>query len=66
MTTYLVKLTVDSGVKIMPIDIEPKKGEKKDDFVSRCMDLKKMKAEFKDQEQRAAICYEKWRNRGKS
>lgn len=63
---YVVILTVGGGVKIMPLNIEPKKGEEQKEFVSRCMANKKMREEFKDQEQRAAVCYEKWRNRGKS
>lgn len=33
-----------------------KKGEKKSDFVSRCMGNSKVNSEFPDQKQRAAVC----------
>lgn len=46
--------------KIMPLP-KPKKGEEKDDFIKRCMGNDIMKREFKDKEQRVAVCYNRWR-----
>jgi hypothetical protein len=39
------------------------KDEKQDDFVSRCMGDKVMNADYPKQEQRAAVCYQTWRDR---
>lgn len=47
----------------MPIP-KPGKGEKKDAFISRCMSAPAMVDEY-EQEQRAAICYGSWRDKGK-
>lgn len=44
----------------MPLP-KPKKGEKENDFISRCMSNKTMKKEFPDQKQRTAVCYDQWR-----
>jgi hypothetical protein len=43
----------------MPIPT-PRKGESNKDFISRCMSNKAMQ-EY-EQKQRAAICYQKWRD----
>lgn len=48
----------------MPIP-EPKSGEEKNDFISRCMGDDTMVDEY-EQEQRAAICYSKWREKNES
>jgi hypothetical protein len=48
----------------MPIPT-PKKGENQKAFVSRCMSTKAMIQEFSDKKQRAAVCYQKWRDRKK-
>jgi hypothetical protein len=40
----------------MPLP-QPKSGEKKSDFISRCMVDLSDKEEFKDNKQRAAVCY---------
>jgi len=39
----------------------PKKSEKQDDFVSRCMGDETMNKEFPDQKQRAAVCYSQFK-----
>lgn len=44
----------------MPL-ILPKKSEKQDDFVSRCMGDETMNKEFPDQKQRAAVCYSQFK-----
>ena len=44
----------------MPIPT-PEKGEKKQDFISRCMDNEVMKREFPKGEQRVAVCYSSYR-----
>jgi HK97 family phage prohead protease len=44
----------------MPIP-KPKKGEKEDDFIERCMGNETMKDEYPDNDQRLAICYDSWR-----
>jgi hypothetical protein len=44
----------------MPIP-KPHKGEKKQDFISRCMGDGVMNKEY-DQKQRAAICYSQWKD----
>lgn len=43
----------------MPIP-KPHKGEKRDDFHSRCMADDTMNSDYKDQAQRNAICYRSW------
>ena len=50
-------------VILMP---NPKKTESEQEFVSRCMGSDEMKSEFSDQEQRAAVCYSKYRDAKKS
>jgi hypothetical protein len=47
----------------MPIP-KPGKGEKREEFISRCMGTPAMVDEY-DQEQRAAICYTAWKDKGK-
>jgi hypothetical protein len=44
----------------MPIP-SPKGKEKQSDFVSRCMGDDTMNKEFPEQKQRAAVCYNKWK-----
>lgn len=44
----------------MPLPI-PKEDEKQDDFISRCMSNDSMKSEFKDNDQRLAVCFSQWR-----
>ena len=39
----------------------PKGKEKQGDFVSRCMGDNTMNKDFKDQKQRAAVCYSQWK-----
>ena len=46
----------------MPVP-QPRKGEKQDDYHSRCMGDKTMQ-EY-DQDQRNAICYQTWRDKDK-
>lgn len=49
----------------MPIPT-PKKDEKQNDFVSRCMGDSVMNKDYPNQKQRAAICYSQWGNSKKS
>lgn len=49
----------------MPIP-KPKKDEKEQDFISRCMGDDVMNKEYPDQKQRAAVCYTTWRNKDKT
>lgn len=44
----------------MPLP-SPKGREKQSDFISRCMGDNTMGEDFKDQKQRAAVCYSQWR-----
>lgn len=44
---------------------EPRKGESKNEFITRCIGSKQMNDEFPDQDQRAAVCYKYWENRNK-
>jgi hypothetical protein len=44
----------------MPLP-SPKGKEKQSDFVSRCMGDNTMGKDFKDQKQRAAVCYSQWK-----
>lgn len=46
----------------MPIP-KPSKGEKKNDFISRCLDDKVMLSEYTNKEQRIAICETTWTRR---
>ena len=48
----------------MPIP-KPKDGEKEDDFIARCMSNKTMKEEFPDNDQRLAVCFQKWKDKDK-
>jgi len=43
----------------MPIP-KPRKMEKKSDFISRCMGDTVMNKDYKEQKQRAAVCYSTW------
>ena len=41
----------------------PGKDEDQDAFISRCMANDAMKEEFPKQDQRAAVCYDLWRDK---
>ena len=43
-----------------------KKDEKQNEFMSRCMADDMMNEDFKDQKQRAAVCYSQYRKRTKN
>lgn len=43
---------------------EPRKGESRDEFISRCMGSEESRNSFPDQDQRAAFCHEQWRRHG--
>ena len=43
----------------MPLP-RPKKDEKKEDFITRCMSDETMKKEYDDNDQRLAVCYSQW------
>lgn len=45
----------------MPVP-KPRKDEKKDKFIKRCMSDKKMNEEFPDKAQRFAVCNTSWKN----
>jgi hypothetical protein len=49
----------------MPM-ITPKKDEKEQEFVSRCMGDDMMNKDYKDQKQRAAVCYSQYKRRIKN
>lgn len=49
----------------MPIP-SPRKAENQSEFVSRCMGDEMMNKEYKDQKQRAAICYRQFEVRNKA
>jgi hypothetical protein len=49
----------------MPL-ISPKKDEKEQEFVSRCMADDIMNKDYKDQKQRAAVCYSQYKRRIKN
>lgn len=49
----------------MPLP-KPRKNEKQDDFISRCMSNEEAKKDFPDQDQRVAVCHTQWRNKNKS
>jgi len=42
----------------------PRKNEKKNDFISRCMS--EAKGEFPNRNQRVAVCHTQWRRKNKS
>ena len=44
----------------MPL-IKPKKYEKQKDFIVRCIANGKMASEYKDTDQRMAVCYTIWK-----
>jgi signal peptide peptidase SppA len=44
---------------------EPRKGEQKDEFISRCMGDSESNKTFPDQKQRAAFCYSQWDRKNK-
>lgn len=46
----------------MPLP-KPKKDEKKDDFIERCMSNDTMKKEFPDNDQRLAVCFKQWKEK---
>jgi len=43
-----------------------RKGEKENEYVSRCVGDNKMEKEFPDQKQRLAVCYSKFERRNES
>lgn len=43
----------------MPLP-KPKKDEEKEEFMERCMSSEVMKKEFKDKDQRYAVCERRW------
>ena len=45
----------------MPL-VKPKKYERKDKFISRCISSKRMEKEFPRKKQRTAVCYSIWRD----
>ncbi len=49
----------------MPIP-KPKANESENDFISRCMGDSVMNEEYPDNDQRAAVCHQAWREKGKS
>ena len=49
----------------MPLP-KPSKKETEQEFVSRCMGDDMMNKDFKDQKQRAAVCYSQYRKRVKN
>jgi hypothetical protein len=48
----------------MPLP-SPRKNEKKDDFLKRCMGDKTMNQDFPDQSQRYAVCNNLWKKKPK-
>jgi hypothetical protein len=46
----------------MPLP-KPKKEEKENEFMNRCMGDETMKKEFPDNEQRTAVCYQQWKKK---
>lgn len=46
----------------MPLP-KPKKDEKQDDFIERCMSNDTMKKEFPDNDQRLAVCFKQWKEK---
>ncbi len=48
----------------MPIP-KPTEGENQKEFIARCMSNEVMVREYKDNEQRLAICFSQWKQRNK-
>ena len=46
----------------MPIKMQPKKYEQKKDFNAICMNNAKMISEYKDRDQRFAVCQTIWKD----
>lgn len=46
----------------MPIPT-PRKNDSKNKYISRCMSSEVMKREFPKQDQRSAVCHDKWRKK---
>jgi len=46
----------------MPLP-KPKADESQDEFVARCMGAEAMKEEFPDNDQRLAVCFQRWKDR---
>jgi len=46
----------------MPLP-KPRADEKQQEFISRCMADGTMKIEYKEQDQRLAICYVQWKEK---
>ena len=42
---------------------QPRKNERKENFISRCMSDNKMVEEFEDRSQRRAVCESYWENK---
>lgn len=45
---------------------KPRKNEKKDDFISRCMGNDTMVKDYPEEDQRAAVCYLQWNDKDKN
>lgn len=43
----------------------PKEGEKKEDYISRCMKSEEMNKKHPEQKERAAVCFSFWENKDK-
>ena len=50
----------------IPTPYKGKKPESKNEFISRCMGDKVMNNDYKDNSQRAAICYSQWKEHTKN
>ena len=48
----------------MPLP-KPNSDETKDEFISRCMSNATMKADFSDNDQRLAVCFQRWKDKEK-
>jgi len=48
----------------MPLP-KPKNSEEQDEWIKRCMSNDSMKKEFPDNDQRLAVCFQKWRDKDK-
>ena len=46
----------------MPVP-EPQAGESQEQFIQRCMSNNTMVVEYKDKDQRLAICYTQWKEK---
>lgn len=49
----------------MPLP-KPNAGESQDDFISRCMGNETMKDDFADNDQRLAVCFQRWKDKDKN